>query len=298
MRKPFIPLLALFLLSLSQFAWADDFDDIRLKVTQVSGNIYVLEGVGGFAGGNIAVSAGKDGLLIVDDQFAPMADKIHAALADIGPGKLRFVLNTHWHGDHTGGNARFADDATIIAHDNVRKRLQAAQENMFGKSPAQPEQAWPVITFDDSLSIHLNGEEVRFIHFANGHTDGDGVVYFSGANVVHVGDHFFVDAFPFVDINSGGNVIGYTANVKKTIDSMADDVKIVPGHGRIATLEDYKRFYRMLVETTDYVKAKISAGRSLQEIQTEGLPAQWESWGNGFIKPAHWIEFIFQSVSG
>jgi len=284
----------------SQGALAEGFDDIALKTIKVSDNIYMLQGVGGFAGGNMAVSAGEDGILLVDDQFAEMNDKIKAALKDIGSadsssGQLRFVLNTHWHGDHTGGNAIFSKQATVIAHNNVRKRLQAPQEHQFGQSPAQPKNAWPLITFDESLTIHMNGEAIDFIHFPNGHTDGDGVVFFTQSNVIHVGDHFFVDAFPYVDISSGGDVISYTNNVKNLIEQMPDDVKIIPGHGSLATLDDYKRFYDMLASTTDYVKIKIDAGVSLEQIQTEGLPEKWHSWGNGFIKTKNWISFIYKS---
>ena len=295
MKKRLVLLFTL--LFVSQMAMAEGFDDITLKTTKVSDNIYMLQGVGGFAGGNIAVSAGADGILIVDDQFAAMHDKIKAALADINPGKLRFVLNTHWHGDHTGGNAIFSKQATVIAHDNVRKRLQASQENDFGQSPAQPKEAWPLITFDESLTIHMNGGAIDFIHFPNGHTDGDGVVFFTQSNVIHVGDHFFVDAFPFVDISSGGNVLSYTNNVKKLIEQMPEDVKIIPGHGSLATLDDYKRFYDMLVSTTDYVKTRIDADMSLAQIQAEGLPEKWDSWGDGFIKAKNWISFIYQALA-
>lgn len=284
------------LMSVGQTALTAPFDEITHKTIKVSGNIYMLEGVGGFAGGNIAVSAGEDGILIVDDQFAPLADKIKSAIAAIDSGELRFVLNTHWHGDHTGSNALFGKEATIIAHDNVRKRLQSPQENQFGKSPVQPKEAWPLITFDESLTIHMNGEAIDFIHFPNGHTDGDGVVFFRESNVVHVGDHFFVDIFPFIDINSGGNVLAYTQNVKTIIDSMPQDVQIIPGHGRLASLQDYKRFYTMLVSTTDYVKTQLDAGMTVEQIQEKGLPEKWDGWGGGFIKAENWIKFIQQSL--
>ncbi len=294
MKKYLVLIFAL--LSGSEIIMAEGFDDITLKTSKVSGNVYMLEGVGGFAGGNIAVSAGKDGILIVDDQFAAMAEKIKNAVADINTGELRFVLNTHWHGDHTGANAIFGNNAIVIAHNNVRKRLQAPQENDFGQSPAQPKEAWPLITFDESLTLHMNGEAIDFVHFANGHTDGDGVVFFTESNVIHVGDHFFVDAFPYVDIRTGGNVLGYTNNVKNLIERMPEDVNIIPGHGALATLADYKRFYDMLVSTTDYVKTKKNAGMSLAQIQGDGLPKKWDSWGHGFIKADKWIAFIYQSL--
>ena len=295
MKKYLVLIFAL--LSGSQTILAEGFDSVTLRTTAVNGSVYMLEGVGGFAGGNIAVFAGEDGILIVDDQFAAMAEKIKAAVADIDSGELRFVLNTHWHGDHTGANAIFGKNAIVIAHDNVRKRLQAPQENDFGQSPARPKEAWPLITFDESLTLHLNGEAIDFIHFPNGHTDGDGVVFFTESNVIHVGDHFFVDAFPYVDMKTGGNVLGYTNNVKSLIERMPEDVNIIPGHGALATLADYRRFHEMLVSTIDYVKNEKNAGMSLAQIQGEGLPKKWESWGQGFIKADNWIAFIYQSLN-
>lgn len=294
--KPIVTFVFFLMLSFSQFVLANDFDAISHKVVKLSDSVYMLQGVGGFAGGNIGVSAGEDGILIVDDQFAPLADKIKAALGDIHNGDLRFVLNTHWHGDHTGGNRELGKEATIIAHDNVRKRLQTPQENRFGKSLPQPKAAWPLITFDESLTFHMNGEAIDFIHFPNGHTDGDGVVFFTESNVIHTGDHFFVDIFPFVDLNSGGNVISYTKNVKRLIDQMPDDVKIIPGHGELATLDDYKRFHDMLVSTTDYVKTKMEADMTLEQIQQMGLPEKWAAWSAGFITDKVWISFIHESL--
>ncbi|MCA1556362.1 MAG: MBL fold metallo-hydrolase, partial [Acidobacteria bacterium] len=158
-----------FMASAAQVRAQQDLSKVQMKATRVGGNIYMLEG----AGGNIGVSAGADGILIVDDQFAPLADKIRAALKELNPGQLRFVLNTHYHGDHTGANAAFGKEATIIAHDNVRARLAAAQTVLGNKVPASPKEALPVITYAESVSIHFNGEEIRLIHYPNGHTDGD-----------------------------------------------------------------------------------------------------------------------------
>src|SRR6478672_5770134 len=188
-----------------------DYSKVQIKVTKVAGNVYMLEG----AGGNIGVSVGEDGILIVDDEFAPLADKIKAALKNLGEGKLKFILNTHWHGDHTGGNAPLGQDAPIIAHDNVRKRLSTEQRSEFFKTttPASPKEALPVITFDQALSVHFNGEEIRVIHFPHGHTDGDSVIFFTNSNVVHMGDDFFAGRFPFVDLDSGGDVEGLLKNI-------------------------------------------------------------------------------------
>lgn len=288
----------LLILALATFVWAtgiqaQDFSKVEIKVIKVAGNIYMLEG----AGGNIGVSVGSDGILIVDDQYAPLADKIKAALKTLGEGKLKFILNTHWHGDHTGGNATFGPYAPIIAHTNVRKRLAEGLNVPNRNTKPAPKEALPVITFDDSLSVHFNGEDIRVIHVPRGHTDGDSVIYFPGANVVHMGDQFFVDRFPFVDLASGGDVEGYTKNVGDVLSKLPAGVKIIPGHGALSTAEDLKRFHRMLVETTDIVRKKIAAGKTLDQIKSEGLPEEWKSWGSGFIKQDPWLETIFTSMS-
>jgi cyclase len=270
-----------------------DFSKVEIKVTKVAGSVYLLEG----AGGNIGVSVGADGILIVDDQFAPLAEKIRAALKTIGAGKLRFVLNTHWHGDHTGGNAQFSQEASIIAHDNVRKRL-ASEQTIFGdKVPASPKEALPVITFDQSLAVHFNNEEIRAIHFPHGHTDGDSVIFFTGSNVVHMGDDFFAGRFPFVDIENGGNAVSLVKNIGEIINRLPAGVKIIPGHGPLSTVDDLKLYHRMLNETIDIVRKQMAAGQTLEQIKAAGLPETWKSWGTGFIKTDQWIELIYRSLS-
>ncbi|HXQ72479.1 MAG TPA: MBL fold metallo-hydrolase [Pyrinomonadaceae bacterium] len=272
-----------------------DWSKVQIKSTKIAGNVYMLEG----AGGNIGVSVGPDGILIVDDQFAPLADKIRASLKTLGQGKLRFILNTHWHGDHTGSNAAFGPEATIVAHDNVRKRLSTEQRSEFFKSttPASPKEALPVITFDQSLTVHFNGEEIRAIHFPNGHTDGDSVIFFTTSNVVHLGDDFFAGRFPFVDLESGGSVEGLTKNIGELITKIPADAKLIPGHGPISTLDDLKAYHRMLVETTTIVRDKIAAKKTLDQIKSEGLPAEWNSWGTGFIKTDLWLEIVYRSLT-
>src|SRR5437879_1828039 len=194
-----------------------DFSTVEVKSIHVAGNIYMLTG----SGGNIGVSVGPDGILIVDDQFAPLAEKIEAALKELnpGPGKLKFVLNTHYHGDHTGGNAHFGRQASIIAHSNVRKRL--------GGKPGDSKPALPVITFDDSLSVHFNGEEIKLVHVPPAHTDSDSIVYFTGANVIHFGDTFFSGRFPNIDLAGGGDVRGYIRNVEDAIKKVPADAKLI-----------------------------------------------------------------------
>lgn len=293
--------ISLLFLLFSSLSFAGDssnhgFDNITLKTTHVRGNIYMLEGVGGFAGGNIGVSAGTDGVLLVDDQMSPMSEKIDTAIKDINTGQLRFILNTHWHGDHTGGNAHFAKHATIISHTNVRNRLMADQENFFGKSPASPKEAWPIITFKDAVNIHFNDEDIQFIHYANGHTDGDGVIYFPKSNVAHLGDHFFNGVFPFVDLNTGGNAFKLTANIRTIIDSLPADALVIPGHGALSDIAGLKTYYRMLTSSTSFVKNMAAEGKTLEEIQLAGLPNEWASWGGGFINEANWIKAIYHSL--
>jgi glyoxylase-like metal-dependent hydrolase (beta-lactamase superfamily II) len=272
-----------------------DFSKVQMKATKVAGNVYMLEG----SGGNIGVSVGDDGLLIVDDQFAPLADKIRAALKGIADKKLRFILNTHWHGDHTGGNVVFGPEATIIAHDNVRKRLATEQKlTVFNQTiPASPKEALPVITFDQTLTVHFNGEEIRAIHYPHGHTDGDSVIFFTASNVVHLGDDFFAGRFPFVDLESGGSVEGLVKNIGELLTKIPEGAKLIPGHGPISTVDDLKSYYRMLQQTTDIVRKKIAAGKTLDQIKSEGLPEEWKPWGEGFIKTDRWIETIYSSLT-
>jgi len=261
-----------------------DFANVEIRATPVAGAVHMLEG----AGGNIGVSVGEDGILIVDDQFAPLADKIRAALKSLGEGKLRFVLNTHWHGDHTGGNASFGGEASILAHANVRKRLADPP-----RGQPSPKEALPVVTFDESLSVHFNGEEIRMLHLPDGHTDGDSVIHFTGSNVVHMGDLFFAGRFPFIDLGSGGTVDGYVRNVETVLADVPADAKIIPGHGPLSTREDLAAFHRMLRETVRFVRERKAAGKSLADVQAEGLPAEWASWGWEFISAERWIEIAW-----
>jgi glyoxylase-like metal-dependent hydrolase (beta-lactamase superfamily II) len=292
--KKFLLLTVVLLFAVSARAQTD-FSKVEIKATKVAGNVYMLEG----SGGNIGVSVGDDGLLIVDDQFAPLADKIRAALKGLADKKLRFILNTHWHGDHTGGNVAFGPEATIIAHDNVRKRLATEQKSaVFNRTtPPSPKEALPVITFNNSLSVHFNGEEIRAIHFPQGHTDGDSVIFFSSSNVVHLGDDFFAGRFPFVDLESGGTVEGLIKNIGELIEKIPAGAKLIPGHGPISTLDDLKSYHRMLQQTTEIVRQKIAAGKTVDQIKTEGLPAEWAPWGAGFIKTDRWVETIYKSLT-
>jgi glyoxylase-like metal-dependent hydrolase (beta-lactamase superfamily II) len=249
------------------------------------------------AGGNIGVSSGPDGLLIVDDQFLPLADKIKAALRGISPdGKLAFVVNTHWHGDHTGGNRVFGKEATIIAQSNVRKRLTTKQERPGRTIEASPKEALPVVTFEDGVTLWFNGEEIDVIHVPHGHTDGDAVIVFKGSNVVHMGDQFFNGTFPFIDVASGGDVAGYVKNVADLLARIPADAKVIPGHGPLGTVADLKKFHAMLTTTTDLVRAEVAKGMTLEEAKKAGLPEEWKPWATDFVSVEAWVETVYTSL--
>ncbi len=249
--------------------------DENIVLVPVAGTIHMLEG----SGGNVGVSAGEDGILIVDDKCEKDEAKIRELLKGIRPGPLKFVLNTHFHGDHTGGNGAFGKEAVIIAHENVRGRLGADK----------PKEALPVVTYEDKVSVHFNGEEIELIHMPAGHTDTDSVVYFRGSNVVHMGDLFFSGRFPFIDLENGGTVEGYLANVAKVLETLPDDVKIIPGHGPLSTKADLQKFHAMIDECFSAVKAQVKAGKTIQDIQAQGVPAAWKDWGWRFISEERWL---------
>jgi glyoxylase-like metal-dependent hydrolase (beta-lactamase superfamily II) len=267
--------------------------EITVKTVKITDQIYMLQG----RGGNVGVSAGTDGILIVDDDYAQVAPKIAEALKSLGSDKPRFIFNTHWHGDHTQGNNFFGKDSVIVAHTNVRRRL--ATEALFRgeKFVPYPKFALPSITFDQSTRVHFNDEEILAVHYPNGHTDGDSVIFFTKANVVHMGDHFFANRFPFVDMESGGSVLGLTKNIADVINRVPADVKIIPGHGNLSTLTDLKNYHQMLTETTGIVQKGMIGGKTLEGIKKDGLPAKYQSWGSGFIKTDVWIETIYKSLS-
>jgi cyclase len=267
---------------------------VEIKATKAAGNVYMLEG----QGGNIGATVGPDGVLIVDDQFAPLSEKIRAKLAELGEGRLKFVLNTHFHGDHTGGNANFGKEATIVAHANVRRRLSGEIKPAASQAAnLPPKEALPVVTFDDSLAVHFNGEEIRATHYPRAHTDGDSAILFTKSNVAHLGDLFVNGKFPVVDAGSGGDLAGLTRSVADLIAKLPADVKIIPGHGPLATLDDLKRYHRMLTETTAIVRQKMNAGKTLEQVKAEGLPDEWKSWDGGFIRTDRWLETLYRGLS-
>ena len=291
-------LLTYTLLTFTVFAHADNShfankQDVTVKVTKVNGNVYMLQG----RGGNIGAITGPDGILIVDDDYKVVSEKLSAALKELGSAYPRFIFNTHWHGDHTEANDFFGKQSIIVAHSNVRKRL-IDPPTIFGQKTAPyATHALPLITYTESMSIHVNGEEVKAVHYPGGHTDGDTVVFFVKANVVHLGDDFFVGRFPFVDIDSGGSVQGLINNIASLIATLPADAKLIPGHGPLATLDDLKSYHQTIVETSKIVQDAMKAGKSLDEIKKAGLPEKYKEAGTGFIKTDMWIETIHRSYS-
>jgi glyoxylase-like metal-dependent hydrolase (beta-lactamase superfamily II) len=272
-----------------------DFDKVQIKVQKVAGSVYVLYG----AGGNIAVSVGDDGVVMVDDQFAPLAPKVKKAIASITKKPVRFLLNTHWHGDHTGGNGAFAQGGvTILAHENVRKRLAAGNPAPgFTHADPAPAQALPVITFDQSATVHLNGEDIRAVHVPRGHTDGDSIVYFTKSNVVHLGDDFFAVGFPFVDLGSGGSVKGTIEALEKLIPTLPADAKLIPGHGEVAGVEALKTYVRNLSDIYAAVQAGVGQRKSLEELKKERVLSKWSSMSWSFLNEDGFLEMVYADIT-
>src|SRR5215472_3869567 len=269
MRRTFCAVALFWFLGMMQGSAQEDFSKVEMKVQKVAGTVYMLEG----AGGNIGASVGDDGIVMVDDEFLPLAEKIEAALKGITDKPVKVVLNTHWHGDHTGGKTR------------------------FGETKPADKSALPIITFEDTVSVHLNGEDIRAIHFPHGHTDGDSVIFFTQSNVVHMGDDFFNGGmFPFIDIDSGGSVQGMIAGDEKVLAEVPDDVKIIPGHGPLATKDDLRKFIQVLKETSAAVQAGINKGKTLDQLKQEKVLAKWDSWGQSFIKTDVFIEILYDSL--
>jgi len=273
------------------FAFAQETKPNPIKVVHISGNYYLLKG----GGVNVGVTAGDDGILIIDDHYSTMTDNVRAALREIGSDKPEFILNTHLHGDHTGGNEAFGKNSHIIAHKNVRKRLSTQTRGGDKSLPPMPAIGLPVITFEEGLSLHFNGEEIKVMHFSKGHTDGDAIIYFTKSNVYHLSDYYFEGRFPYVDLENGGNVANYLENVDKMILMISDDAKIVPGHGNVTSLDELKEYRSMLRETVKYVWNKMSRHQSLENIIEKGLPKKYKKWHWNFITEKRWIETIYES---
>ena len=265
-----------------------------VETTPIRDGLYLLKG----RGGNVVASVGQDGVLLVDSDYGNYQSAYLEAVQRLDAEAVRFLINTHWHGDHTGSNAAWGDTGSVIlAHDNVRLRLSTRQENKLFKRVTEPspESAWPLVTFGDSLALHVNGQTVEAQHYPSGHTDGDSVVYFVEADVVHMGDHFFKDRFPFVDFSSGGTVGGFIDNIAAVLERVGDNTTIVPGHGDLADRDDLVRYYEMLKATRTEVEGMQGQGMSLEAMIEKGLGARWKDWGAGFITEERWITFLATS---
>lgn len=290
-----VPALTLLLLAVPGSAQQADFSKIEIKVETLAPGVAVLFG----SGGNIGLSYGEDGNALVDDQYAPLTDKIVAAVKSFDPDPVKFVINTHWHRDHSGGNENLGKaGAVIVAHDNVRRRMSVDQfSNLFGATPASPKAALPVVTFGEGVTLHLNGDELQVIHVRDAHTDGDSLIYWRKAKVLHMGDVFFHKvSLPFIDLESGGSIDGEIAAVRKALEIAAPDAKIVPGHGPVATRAELEAYLAMLVDVRGKVAAAIAAGKTLQAIKADN-PAKPYEIPKGSISADAFVETIFTSLS-
>jgi len=280
------------LVATSAFA-QQDFSKVQIKTIPVADGVYMLAG----RGGNIGLSVGQDGAFLIDDQYAPLTDKILAAIAAVTDKPVRFLVNTHWHGDHTGGNENIGKGGTIIvAHDNVRKRLAKGQYmKVFNANiPPAPPQALPVITFADGVTFHWNNETLEVVHSKSAHTDGDAVVYFKSANVVHVGDLFFNGIYPFIDAGSGGSLEGVITGVDDVLGRIDDNTKVIPGHGPLGNKADLKAYRDMLATVHGRMTELIKKGKNMDEIVAAKPTADYDAkWGGGFLKPDPWVKIVY-----
>ncbi len=278
-------------------AWAQrNFDAVQIKTTKVAEGIYMLEG----EGGNIGVSAGEDGVFLIDDQFAPLTPKITEAVKAISGKPIRFLINTHWHGDHVGGNENFGKaGVVIVAHDNVYKRMSvggAIQMLKQNIAPA-PKAALPVITFSDTATFHLNGDDVTSVHLPPAHTDGDSFVRFAKANVIHTGDVFAAYRYPFIDVESGGSVKGILRAIDRLLPMIDDNTRLIPGHGGLSTKKDVLAYRKMVASVTSRIEALAKSGKSLQQVQAAKPTREFdEEWGK-FRKPEAFVEIVYNGFA-
>lgn len=288
--------LSLICLTLGSVAAAQDFDSVQIETVKVAEGIYMLVG----RGGNIGLSVGEDTSFLIDDQYAPLTEKIQKAVSEVTSKQIEFVLNTHYHGDHTGGNENLGKAGVlIVAHDNVRQRMSVEQfMKRFNRTvPPAPPKALPVVTFSEKVTFHLNGEEIHAFHLEPGHTDGDSVIHFRKSDVFHMGDLYFNGGYPFIDLSSGGNANGVIAAANMVLSMSSDQTKIIPGHGPLADRHALTRYRDMLLTVRDRVQALINSGKSLEEVQQAQPSREFdEEWGKGFINPEAFVQSLYESL--
>ena len=275
-----------------------EFEDVVITATHVAGSVHLLEG----RGGNLAVTSGEDGVILVDDQYAPLTERILAAIREISAEPVRFVINTHWHFDHTGGNENLGEaGVVIVAHDQVRERMMVGQylSAIDRRVPPSPPAALPVLTFSDRASLHLNGETVTAYHVEHAHTDGDSIIHFPESNVIHMGDIFFFGIYPFIDLDSGGSVQGMIAAVQAALMLCGSDTRVIPGHGPLANCADLESYGQMLADSTDRVRRLMDQGMDREAvIAARPNAAQDERLGHGWITPERFTGFLYDSLDG
>ena len=271
-----------------------DFSKVEIKATEVAAGVYMLEG----AGGNIGLSVGADGAFVIDDQFAPLAPKIMAAIKAFDDRPVEFVLNTHWHGDHTGGNEAFGlAGAHIVAHDNVRRRLKEGLKRETSETPPAPEGALPVVTFSDQVSFYWNGRDIRVIHLDDAHTDGDAIIHFRDANVIHTGDIYFNGGYPYIDLQSGGAFDGLIAAQDAILSLCDDKTVIIPGHGPVSSKAVMGPYVAMLKDVRARIAALIAQGLTEdQAVKADPLKDLNETWGKGFITGEALTRTVYKSL--
>lgn len=270
---------------------------VKIEVIPITDHIAMLKGVGG----NMAVFYGEEGVFLIDDEYSQNSFGIDSAINTLTEDPVRFIINTHWHGDHTGGNTYFSEQgAVIFAHENVRKRLSEDQfMAAFGREvPSADKSAWPILTFTSDLTLHLNGEDVSIFHVHSAHTDGDAMVYFANSNVLHMGDTYFQGKFPFIDISSGGSINGLIEAIEKALFIINDKTVLIPGHGVLSNRTELSDYLAMLVDLRSQVALTMEAELPFEQIEKMELYSKYdEQWGSGFIKGPKLISFIYESLS-